>query len=222
MAAMTCCILGLLLMAAVGRIRRLFGGRPKDAALFAPVARRPAPGEELPVAEPVSAGPAAQIRDRTAVFDYTALAIVLCALAAPALVLAGVLHNTGSAVPWVLRSALYGAAAAAALALSRSTAIWRAPKGAGTLLVILGTVIFEVSVLDMHVFGLFDIEDANVLGMMVFHNIGPAVAVVGGLVLAYGSLGRSTTSWRSSRSTVSTALPSSSAVTMSSTAPLTR
>lgn len=219
---MTCCILGLLLMAAVGRIRRLFGGRPKDAALFAPVARRPAPGEELPVAEAVTTEPAPPVRGRTAVFVYCALAIAVFGVGAPALVAAGVLHNTGSAVPWVLRSVLYGAAAAAALALSRSTAIWRAPQGVGTLLVILGAVIFELSVLDMHVFRLFSIDNANVLGMLVFHNIGPAVAMVGGAVLGYGSLGRSRTSWRSSRSTVTSARPSSPAVTVSSTAPLTR
>lgn len=219
---MTCCILGLLLMAAVGRIRRLFGGRPKDAALFAPVARRPAPGEELPVAEAVTTEPAPPVRGRTEVFVYCALAIAVFGVGAPALVAAGVLHNTGSAVPWVLRSVLYGAAAAAALALSRSTAIWRAPQGVGTLLVILGAVIFELSVLDMHVFRLFSIDNANVLGMLVFHNIGPAVAMVGGAVLGYGSLGRSRTSWRSSRSTVTSARPSSPAVTVSSTAPLTR
>lgn len=86
---------------------------------------------------------------------------------------------------------------------------------------IVGTVIFELSVLDMHVFRVIAIDSANMLQMFVFHNIGPLVAIIGGAVLGYGSLGRSSTSWRSSRSMDTSAQPASSAVTMVSSPPLT-
>lgn len=216
---MTCCIVGVLLTMAFGRIRRIFGGRPVPAAaLFAPVAWRPAPGQSAPE---VAAEPIAEVPRGTAVFGYCALAIALCLVAGPVLVLGGVLPNTGSPLSWVLRSALYGVAAAAAFALGRSTSIWQAPRGAGTLLVVLGAIVFELSLLDMHVFGLFAVPTSDVAAMMVFHNVGPAIAMAGGLVLGYGSLGRSMTSWRSSRSTLTRARPSSSAVTVSSTPPLT-
>ena len=45
---MTCCIVGLLIFAVVGRIRRVFGGGADDTSmLFAPVAQRPAPGQSM-------------------------------------------------------------------------------------------------------------------------------------------------------------------------------
>ena len=94
-------------------------------------------------------------------------------------------------------------------------------NGAGTLLVIIGAVIFELGVIDMHVFRLFEIDHENIVGDMVFHSAGPVVATLGGLVLIYGAAGRSITSRRSSRSTLSTAQPSSSAVRVSSTPPVT-
>ena len=97
----------------------------------------------------------------------------------------------------------------------------RARSGAGTLLVIVGAVIFESGVIDMHVFRLFEIDHENIVRDMVFHSAGPVVAMLGGLVLLYGAAGRSITSRRSSRSTLSTAQPSSSAVRVSSTPPVT-
>ena len=41
---MTCCIVGLLILSVVGRFRRVVGGVPA-AEVFAPVACRPAPGQ---------------------------------------------------------------------------------------------------------------------------------------------------------------------------------
>jgi hypothetical protein len=218
---MTCCILGLVLMAAIGRVRRIFGARPFPTSdLFAPVARRPAPGETLPPA-PVIVLESGSAPARSAVLGYCAIGIALVLVGAPALVATGLLINTGSAGQWLLRTVCYSAAVAAALALRSSTAIWRVPRGAGPALVIAGTIIFELGVLDMHVLRVVAVDSSNILQMFAFHNIGPVVAMIGGAVLGYGSLGRTTTSWRSSRSTDTSARPSSSAVTVLSTPPLT-
>ena len=80
---------------------------------------------------------------------------------------------------------------------------------------------FEFGVLGMHVFRKFEVENENIMGDLAFHEAGPVVTKIGGLVLLYGAAGRRTTSRRSSRSTVTSARPSSSAVTLSSSPPIT-
>lgn len=218
---MTCCIVGLLIFAVVGRVRRAFGGGVGDAtALFAPVAQWPAPGQT--VAASVVAGADADRPPKTAaVFRYCALAIAICLTATPMLVWSGVMENTGSPAMWLLRSSCYVALIVVMIKLSRSATILRAHRGAGTLLVVVGAVIFELGVIDMHVFRLFVIHHGNSLGDLVFHNAGPVLAVSGGLVLLYGAAGRIRTSRRSSRSTATSAQLSSPAATVSSTAPVT-
>lgn len=218
---MTCCIVGLLILSVVNRIRRAVGGRVEEPALFAPVARRPAPGET--VLQPVAVAPAElpQPPVDSPVLRYCALAIALCLVVYPLLAYTGKVDNTGSVLAWALRSGLYVAAAVAALSLSRSGPVWRATRGAGTLLIVAGAVVFELGMLDMHVFRLFAVDSSNILALMVFHNAGPLLAMVGGLVLLYGAAGRRNTSRRSSRSTLTSAQPSASAVTASSTPPLT-
>lgn len=211
---MTCCIVGFLILAAVARVRRLFG-RVEAPTLFAPVAQRPAPGQTL---MPVAA--ADDPRPQSPVLRYCAAGIALCLIGTPVLVFGGAVQNTGSTAVWLVRSALYLAVIVAALRLSHSVPILRAPAGAGTFLIVAGAAIFELGVLDMHVFGLFDVKP-NLLAYAAFHNIGPTVATIGGLVLLYGSRGRRTTSWRASRSTLTSAQPSSPAVTFSSTPPIT-
>lgn len=217
---MICCIVGLVILTVVGRIRRVLGlGRGPQPELFAPVARWPGPGQ-APVV--VSAGPAPADGPAPAnVLRYCALAVGICLAGIPMLVLSGALRNTGSPLAWALRCAGYLAVVAVAISLSRSAQIWRAPRGAGTVLIILGAVVFESGVLDMHVFGLFDIDQSNLLATMAFHNVGPVLAMAGGAVLLYGSMGRSATSRRPSRSTVTVARPESSAITVSSTPPIT-
>ncbi len=220
---MTCCIVGLVLLMVVGRLRRIFGGRAGEPALFAPVARRPGAGQApaaVAAPEPESES-AARMPPATAnVLRYCAFGIIVCLVGIPVLAWTGAVQNTGSATGWLLRSACYLAIVIAAAALSRSGTIWSAPAGAGTLLIVVGAVTFELSVIDMHLFGVIDIDPRDMLAYMVFHNIGPALAMVGGLLL-YGSTGRTATSDRSSRSTVTIARPSSSAVTAASTPPIT-
>jgi hypothetical protein len=219
---MTCCIVGLLIMMAVGRIRRALGGAPRGAprdaeVVFAPVARRPAPGQTLaaPVIEPEPAPAGA------AIFGYAAVGIALCLIVAPALVWTGVAVSTAPVQTWLVRSGLYLAVIVAAVLLGRTAAVLRAPPGAGSLLIVIGVIVFELGLIDMHLFRLFDITAGDLIGDMIFHNVGPALAMAGGLVLAYGAAGRTMTSRRSSRSTVTSARPASSAVTVSSTPPVT-
>lgn len=212
---MTCCIVGLLIMAALGRVRRLLG-RVETTSLFAPVAQRPAPGQTLVTAERERTDPLPD----SPVLAYCAVGIALCLIGTPVLVFGGAVQSAASMWMWLLRSGSYLAVIVAALRLRRTWTIWRAPRGLGTLLIVVGAVVFELGVLDMHVFRLFSL-DSNLLAYGAFHNIGPALAMIGGLVVAYGSLGRNRTSWRSPRSTVTSAQPSSPAVTVSSTPPLT-
>jgi hypothetical protein len=222
---MTCCIVGLLIFAVVGRIRRVFGGAAADTSmLFAPVAQRPVPGQLMAASASASALAETGVDRRpatTAVFRYCSIGIAICLIAAPVLVWSGIIANTGSPAMWLLRGGCYAVLAVVALRLSRSLKISRASSGAGTLLVIIGAVVFELGVIDMHVFRLFEIDHENVVGDMVFHSAGPVVAMIGVLVLLYGAAGRSRTSRRSSRSTVSIAQPSSPAVRVSSTPPVT-
>lgn len=221
---MTCCIVGLLILSVVGRIRRLTGGASGriEAPLFAPVARRPAPGQILmPPVNPPADEPPVPGRPSAPVLRYCALAIAVCLLGYPLLAVSGAVNHTGSPLMWSIRSGLYLTALVAAVALSRHTEIWRAPTGAGTLLVVGGTVVFELGMLDMHIFRLFAVDRSNILAIMALHNIGPVLAMAGGLVLLYAPTGRSRTSRRPSRSTVTSARPSSSAVTVSSTPPAT-
>lgn len=214
---MTCCIVGLFILAGIGRVRRFFG-TARTGMLFAPVAYRPGPGQPS-APSPESAAVAGREADH--VLRYCALGIAVCLVGGPVLVWAGAVQNTGSPAVWLLRSAAYLALSGAAIGLSRRASMWRAPRGAGTLLVIVGAVIFELSISDMHVFGVFTIDLSDTTTYLVFHNIGPVLAVVGGLVLLYGSTGCRNNSRRSSRSTVTSARPSSSAVTVSSTPPVT-
>lgn len=219
---MTCCILGLFVLAVVSRIRRAFGGRVEEPVLFAPVARRAAPGQTAPEPEPAFTGADEALRSqRSPVLRYCALAIAICLVGYPLLARTRSVQDTGSALAWVTRSLLYLAAFVAAAMLSRSSIIWQAPSGLGALLIVVGAVVFELGMLDMHVFRLFAVDSSNIATLMVFHNAGPGLAMIGGLVLLYGAAGRRRTSSRSPRSTVTSAWPSSSAVTVSSTPPVT-
>ena len=213
---MTCCIVGLFLLVVVGRIRRALGLVPDEAqTLFAPMAQRPAPGQTLvaPIPAAVEARPVG-----AAVSRYAALGVAACLTVVPVLAWTGLIENTGSTPMWLLRGVCYLSLIAVAVMLSHGS-FWSTRRGPGWLFVVAGAVIFETGVLDMHVFRVVEVEDLT--GDMVFHNVGPVIAVIGGLVLLYGAAGRRNTSHRSSRSTDTNARPSSPAVTVSSTPPVT-
>lgn len=209
-------------MMVLGRIKRL-AGRGEVPALFAPVAQRPSalgaarPGGDV-AATPVAAATGSR---PTAVFRYAAAGVALCLVAVPMLVWTGILENSGSPAMWLLRTTCYLALIAVALMLSHAVPFGRRARGVGWALIASGAVIFETGILDMHFFGLIQVDHHNLIGDAVFHNVGPALALAGGAVLFYGAAGRTKISRRSSRSTVTSARPSSSAVTVSSTPPTT-
>ena len=219
---MTCCIVGLLILSVVGRLRRAVGRPVAEPVLFAPVARRPAPGQTLSQPPTLDAATATAAGRRSSpVLRYCALGIGVCLVGYPLLARAGVVTDTGSTTAWLMRSGLYLAVLVAAVVLSRAVAIWKAPSGVGTLLIVAGAVIFELGMIDMHAFRLIAVDGTDMLALMAFHNAGPVLAMLGGAVLLYGAAGRTSTSRRSSRSTVTSARPSSSAMTVSSTQPVT-
>ena len=184
---MTCCIVGLLIFSVVSRIRRAVGGKAEEPLLFAPVASRPAPGQARPPAAALAA-PHEPSRSDSPVLLYCAVAIAICLVGHPLLAYVGAVGNTGSVFGWAMRSILYLAAIAAAVLLNRSGPVWRAPRGMGTLLIVAGAVVFELGMLDMHVFRLFAVDSSNILALMAFHNAGPALSMAGGAVLLYGAL----------------------------------
>lgn len=183
---MTCCVIGLLILAIVGRFRRAVG-RAEAPALFAPVAQRPVPGQTLVAPMPAEPEPP---QGSAAVFRYAASALALCLVAMPVLVWAGLLENTGSLGMWLLRVACYLALIAVAVVLSRSLAGLRNARGTGWRLLVTGAVLFEAGVMDMHVFGVIKVEHGNSLADIIFHNVGPVLAVIGALVLVTGAVSR--------------------------------
>lgn len=121
---------------------------------------------------------------------YCVWAITVCLVGYPLLAFIGTLDNRGSLLDWALRSALYLAAVAAAIRLKSSGPVWLAPRGVGAMLIVAGAVVFELGMLDMHVFRLFAVDRSNILALMVFHNAGPALAMAGGAVLLSGAARR--------------------------------
>ncbi len=122
------------------------------------------------------------------VLRYCSIGIALCLIGAPALVWSGFLVNTGSPASWLLRGGCYLVLAVVAFRLSRSVTIVRARRAQARWWIV-GAVIFESGVIDMHVFRLFEIDHENIVRDMVFHSAGPVVAMLGGLVLLYGGGG---------------------------------
>ncbi|MFM9033693.1 MAG: hypothetical protein ACKOQ4_05315 [Mycobacterium sp.] len=211
--------MGLLILTLTGRVRRLVGlGGGPAPVVFAPVAWRPAVGQAAPETAGHCDADCAAPPHR--LLRCGALAVAVCMLGIPLLALTGAVENTGPVWAWLLRGLCYLALILGAVAVSRSLGrSLSGPRGAGAVLIVVGAVVFETGVLDMHVFRVIEIE--SLAADMVFHNIGPAIAVLGALVLLYGAAGRRKTSRRSSRSTVTDARPSSSAMTLPSVPPVT-
>ena len=113
---MTCCIVGLLILSLVRRVRRVVGVRAEEPALFAPVARRAAPGQTLPEVLSAGAGSEWESYEKSSpVLRYCALGIAVCLVGHPLLAHTGAVTNTGSALAWLMRSGLYLAALFAAV-----------------------------------------------------------------------------------------------------------
>ncbi len=219
---MTCCIVGTLILLAVRGVRRRPGVGPGNAAaLFAPVAYRPGAGVAAVVpgrcataaVEPSARG----ARRRAGLFGYCALGVAVSLAAVPLLIWVGVARNAGTPAVWLARNAFYVALAIAVLGLSRQVTRFSTPRGVGWLLMAVGMVTFELGVLDMHVFRVFRFADEYVPWDGLFHDAGPLLAAAGALLV----VGQRVTSRRPSRSTSTSAQPSTSAMTVSSTPPVT-
>jgi hypothetical protein len=220
---MACCIVGLLILVSVRRARWVLGFRRNDISVpFAPPARRPPPGGAPSLfPEPVAEPHIAKRRPATGLFDYAALGMTIYVVAVTVLLWTGVAQNTGSPLGWIIRTGCYIALILAAVRLARSSVRSDTPRDASWMVIVIGAVFFEFGVLDMHAFGLIQIGHGDVLWDIVFHNFGPALALVGALVLLRKDVGRRATSSRSSRSISTRARPSASAVTVSSMPPRT-
>jgi hypothetical protein len=222
---MTCCVVGLLIFAGVRWARRLLGSAPTEMhAHFAPMASRPAPGE-VPEASrrPVRAESPAVAREAPAgLFAYFAAGIAVYLIALMVLLWTGAAQSVGGPLAWVVRTGCYLGLLLAAVRLSRPRQRLDARRGAAWALIAVGAAIFELGVLDMHLFGVIEVAHGNPLWDIAFHNFGPALALTGAFLLLRAGAGRSVTSSRSSRSTSTRARPSASAFAVPVTPPRTR
>ncbi len=220
---MTCCIVGLLILAVVRGARRVLGfGHDDISVLFAPTARRPPPGSTLTVSPGAVAEPKpAKPWPGTRLFEYAAFGIAIYMVAVTVLLWTGAAQNTGSPLAWIVRTGFYIALILGAVRLARSSVRSDARRDASWMLIAIGAAFFEFSLLDMHAFGLIQIAHGDTSWDIVFHNFGPVVALAGAVVLLRKDVGRRVTSSRSARSIFTSARPSASAVTVSSTPPRT-
>ena len=211
---MTCCVVGLLIFAGVRWARRLLGSERNDMhAHCAPMATRPVPGgiSEASLRPVLAKSPAVGHKASIGLFLYFGAGIGVYLVAVMVLLWTGAAQSVGAPLAWILRTGCYLGLLLAAVCLSRPRQRLDARKRAGWALIAVGAAIFELGVLDMHLFRVIQIAHGNPLWDIVFHNVGPALALAGTFLLLRAGAGRGVTSSRSSRSTPMSARPSASA-----------
>lgn len=177
---MGCCIAVTFV---IGLVRRAWfvalPGRAPAGMLFAPPARRAAPGEVGPPPErPVVSG----ARRAGLPLCLGAVAVTTALYAG----VVGVMRWTGVVEPatapqmgWAARGVVLAAVSviAVAVAAARFDGAVVARTGTAAVLFGAGAAWFGLGVLDMHVFGLFELAPVSV--DLAFHGVGVAAMVVG-------------------------------------------
>jgi hypothetical protein len=153
------------------------------------------------------------------VLHYFAAGTALYLVAVMVLLWTRAAQSVGGTFAWVARTGCYLGLLLTAVGLSRSGQRLDAWRGVGWALIAVGAAIFELGLLDMHLFGVIQIAHGNPLWDIVFHNFGPMLALAGAFFLLRAGAGRSATSSRSSRSTSTSARPSASSVAVPPTPP---
>ena len=176
---MTCCVVGLLIFAGVRWARRLLGSERNDMhAHCAPMATRPVPGgiSEASLRPVLAKSPAVGHKASIGLFLYFAAGIGVYLVAVMVLLWTGAAQSVGAPLAWVLRTGCYLGLLLAAVCLSRPRQRLDARKRAGWALIAVGAAIFELGVLDMHLFGVIQIAHGNPLWDIAFHNVGAGLS----------------------------------------------
>jgi hypothetical protein len=191
---MLCCVaVGFVIATILRAWRRLTGRGPEPTSVFAPTARRPAPGGAAALAPPQAAPEPGEARagrrSPAAVLRFAAAGVALYIVAVPALAALGAADLGGAFALWALRSAVFAVVAATLLVASgtapRPPGALRGRHLAGCALLGLGLAWLELGLLDMHAFGLLRIEGGGAGAEVAFH--GAAVlAIALGWVLSAG------------------------------------
>ena len=174
-----CCIVIALV---IGLGRRVWfglvpGAHPAEPG-FAPPAARPAPGP----ARPAQPGPGPRARPATTsswrgLLPFVAAGAALYTAAVALLTVLGAATGSNGA-GWVPRDVLVVAVALGALLLGRHATV-RASDRVPFALIGCGSTWLLLGLLDMHVFGLFDIAHGAVLPDLLFHGSGSAATTAG-------------------------------------------
>jgi hypothetical protein len=167
----------------------------------------------------LAASPALVRKEPVGLFQYFAAGIALYLVALMVLLWTGAAQSVGGPLAWGVRTGCYLGLLLVAVRLSRPRQRLDARRGAAWALIAVGAAVFELGVLDMHLFGVIEIAHGNPLWDIVFHNFGPALALAGAFLLLRAGAGRSVTSSRSSTSTSTSARPSASALAVPRTRP---
>ena len=165
---MLCCVaFGLVVASILRAFRRVTGRGPEVTTVFAPPARRPAPGAPAapppaPVTPPRAPAPARARTGRAGpILRATAAGGAVYLVAVAALLAAGAASTSAGGATWTLRSLAYLVAAAGALIAAAAAPSPAAPvakrETLGCALVGAGAAWLELGLLDMHLFGLLRI-----------------------------------------------------------------
>lgn len=177
---MGCCIAIAFVIALVRRAWfAVVPGRAPTEALFAPSARRPAPGEVAPPSERPAPAPA-RSTDLPLCLGAVAVTTVFYASVVAVLRWTGVAEPaTAPLVGWAARDAVLAGigVVAAVLAAMRFDGSAVPKTGPAAVLLGAGAAWFGLGVLDMHAFGLFEL--APVAMDLAFHGAGLAAMVAG-------------------------------------------
>ena len=186
---MLCCVaVGFVIATILRAWRRITGRGPEPTSVFAPPARRPAPGSAAAFAppRPPAAVPGAAGRSPAAVLRFAAAGVALYAVSVLALAALGAADLQAGAGRWALRSAVFAAVAATLLVASGTAPSPAGPlprrRLAGCALLGLGLAWLELGLLDMHLFGLVRIAGGGAGWDVAFHGAG-VVAIAAGWAL---------------------------------------
>ena len=211
---MLCCIAVAFV---IGMVRQgwrslTLAGDTGPAAPLPPAARRPQPGAAAAPAAPAPPTPRSRwesdvlTRARAALeLRFAAAGIVLYTAALALLLAVGAADGGTTDAGWITRDLLFAALAVIALVVARHAAGSEpSPRGRERLacgLMGVGAIWLELGLLDMHLFGLFELAHGALLWDAVFHGAGAAAFVAGWALLVVNDESRRM--WRHSPSTAS-------------------
>lgn len=182
---MLCCALLILVLGVFREAWFLLPGRSRSVEGFAPVARRPAPGEPMPA---VADFPRERPGRTAGLLVAGSIGTITYAALGYVLLLVGPLEPGSATAPaWVVRDVVLAAlallAAGAAVLAPTVTTPPEPAETRGAWLCGIGAAWWSLGLADLHVFGVVGIGGGLVVDLL-FHGAGLALLLAGGALLA--------------------------------------